>query len=71
MKNNPEKEAECVQYVKMSANKGYVKAMISYGIYCCNGIGVETNFDEALHYFKMAYEKGDREGILKINEMIN
>lgn len=62
----PEQADSAIQLLRNAANGGCVQAMVKLGFVYEENIYVRKNYNEAFHWFNMAAEKNDPEGLLEL-----
>lgn len=54
-----DEQKEAIKYIKIAIDHDHVKAMNMYGTFLLRGQNVEKNVEKAMHYLKMAADRGD------------
>ncbi|KAH8049784.1 hypothetical protein JL721_11563 [Aureococcus anophagefferens] len=60
---------EVFRYCRLSAEKGYVPAMLMVGMAHREGQGVERDLDEAKRWLERAAAKGNAQAVAALDEM--
>lgn len=55
---------EAIKYMKIAIEHNHTKAMNMYGVFLLRGQNVERNIEQAMHYLKMAADRGDLDSLM-------